>query len=95
MRGDALDLLAHLIRFLLDRLPIRQRVSEVRRLDCELAHALQAHHDRVEAALGGLGDRDTIARVADRLLVATHLRRQTLGNGQSRRIVLGAVDAQA
>src|SRR3954454_4692741 len=69
--------------------------AAVRRLHRQVAHALQDRLRLVERAFRRLDDADAVLRVADGDLEAADLRAQPLGDGQTGRVVGGAVDPVA
>src|SRR6185369_11406945 len=95
LRADALDFRKTLLNFLVEGRAIRRAVARVRGLDRDLADALEVVRELAERALRRLGQRDTVARVADRLIQAVDLRREPVADREAGRVVLRAVDAQA
>jgi len=71
------------------------RVGAAGALHRKLADTLQHVGDLVEGAIGGLRERNTVVRVADRLAHAADLRRHRARDGETGGVVLGRVDALA
>src|SRR3954447_24173019 len=94
--GDPVELALQLLELgVRGRLGRRVLRTAVRRLDRQVAHALQDRLRLVERAFRRLDDADAVLRVADGDLEAADLRAQSLGDGQTGRVVGGAVDPVA
>src|SRR4051812_30310779 len=94
--GDPVELALQLLELgVRGRLGRRVLRTAVRRLDRQVAHALQDRLRLVERAFRRLDDADAVLRVADGDLEAADLRAQPLGDGQTGRVVGGAVDPVA
>jgi hypothetical protein len=94
LRCNTSDLGQQLRYFRLDRCAIGICIAVVCGLNGELAHTLQAASNGFDATFCRLGQRNSVTRVADSLVVTANLRSQAFGNGKTRRIVFRAVDAQ-
>src|SRR5690606_4404315 len=93
--GDSVDFSDTLLNFGIQGSPVGLRVGSVGGLDGQLANALQVVGQLCECAFSGLGQRYAVARVPHSLVQAADLGGETLGNRETCRVVLRAVDSQA
>ncbi len=93
--ADAVDFLRELTDFLLQGSPIGIAVGRIRGLHGQFANTAQVFSDGAERTVGGLQHGHAVIGIAHALVEAAHLCGHAFGNGQARRIVGCAVDAQA
>src|SRR5690606_20020594 len=91
---DAIDLGQALLHFLIERRAVAVAVRGVSRLHSELTDPLQVVRHLLQSAFRRLRERNAVVRIAHGLVETANLRGHTLGDRQSRRVVLRAVDTQ-
>ena len=94
-RRDAVDLIEKLLYLVVERRAIRRRVRGIGGLNPQLTNPLQVVGELAEYRFCRLRERDAVIRVSRSLVEATDLRGEALGDGETCRIVLRAVDSQA
>lgn len=92
LQPDTINLVQPLIDFRLYRGKIGGAQGAVAGLYGELTYPLQIAVDLSKRTFGGLHHRNAVIGVACGLIEPADLRRHTVGNGLTRRVVLGAVD---
>src|SRR5690606_4462592 len=89
------DFVKALVDFVLDGGQIAFGVRPVGCLNRQFADALQVVVDFVQRTFSSLRSRDTVVRVTRSLSQALDVGSETVGDGLTGSVVLGAVDAQA
>src|SRR5690554_1691525 len=92
--GDTSQLTGQVGELLVQRLTFFSRVGTVGGLQSQVTHTLHDFSRFLQSTFSSLSDGDTIVGVLDRHVQTIDLAGQTVGNLQTRRVILRAVDAR-